>query len=96
MEKHTPDNLVVSAPLEELGKYVPVRALQELVNEASGEQEAPKHATKEVLLDEVRKLVESRGLAVDQINNVIQDYKFAGRVSISWGIPFKWITLSKK
>lgn len=62
---------MVSTPLEELGKYVPVRALQELVNEAGGEQEAPKHVTKEVLLDEVRELVESKNIAVEQINKVV-------------------------
>jgi hypothetical protein len=38
-------------PIKDLNKYVPIKALQELVDEAVGKQESSKHATKEVLLD---------------------------------------------
>ena len=56
MEERTADNLVLLTPIEELRKHVPVKALQELVDEAGGDQETSKHATKEVLLDEVSRV----------------------------------------
>lgn len=96
MEEHTPDNLTVLNPIEELNKHVPMKALQELLDEASGEQEIAKHGTKESLLGEVRDLVETQSLSLNQINKLVQDYKFAGRVSVCWGIPLHRTTLSKK
>jgi hypothetical protein len=95
MEERTPDNLMLLTPIEELNKHVPMKALQELVDEAAGEQESSKYATKEVLLDEVRELLEKKTLSIEQINKLVQDYKFAGRVSVCWGIPLERTALSR-
>lgn len=95
MEERTPTNLVLLTPIEELNKHVPMKALQELLDGAAGEQESLKHATKEVLLDEVRELVEKKTLSIEQINKLVQDYKFAGRVSVCWGIPLERTALSR-
>ncbi|GAB4383837.1 MAG: hypothetical protein Kow00121_46430 [Elainellaceae cyanobacterium] len=96
MEERVPDNLVVSTPIEELGKHVPVKALQELIDEAAGEQELPKHGTKEALLGEVRELIENNKLSIEKVNRLTQEYKFAGRVSVSWGIPLQWTIRPKE
>ena len=91
MIESTSDKLMVSTPIEELGKHVPIKALQKFVE---GEQEASKHTTKESLLDEVRELVENKKLSIEQVSKLTQDYKYAGRVSVCWGIPLKWTALS--
>ncbi len=91
MVESTPNKLMVSTPFEELGKYVPIKALQKFID---GEQEASKHTTKESLLDEIRDMVENKKLSIEQISQLTQNYKYAGRISVCWGIPLKWITLS--
>jgi hypothetical protein len=96
MEEHATDNLVILTPIEELNKHVPMKALQELLDKASGSPDAPKHATKEALLDEVQGLVETNTLSLTQINKLVQNYKFAGRVSVCWGIPLRRTILSKE
>ncbi|PSB14872.1 hypothetical protein C7B61_10730 [filamentous cyanobacterium CCP1] len=95
MEERTPNNLVLLTPIEELNKHVPMKALQELVDEAAGEQESSKYATKEALLDEVQALVEKKTISLGRINKLVQDYKFAGRVSVCWGIPLERTALLK-
>jgi hypothetical protein len=96
MEERVPKNVAVLTPIQELDKHVPMKALQELIDEASGDQEPPKHGTKESLLDEVRGLIETKNLSLTQVNKLVQDYKFAGRVSVCWGIPLQRVTLSKQ
>lgn len=96
MAEQAPDNLLISSPIEELGKHVPVKALEGLVDEVSDEQGVPKHGTKEALLDEVRELVTNKKLSIEQVSKLTQEYKFAGRVSISWGIPLQWVICSKE
>ncbi len=96
MEERNSTNLVLLTPIEELDKHVPMKALQELLDKAAGEQEFLKHSTKEVLLDEIRGLVEKKILSIKQINKLVQDYKFAGRVSVCWSIPLERTSLSKK
>jgi hypothetical protein len=96
MEERAPKNVVVLTPIQELDKHVPMKALQELIDEASGDQEPPKYGTKESLLDEVRGLIETKNLSLTQVNKLVQDYKFAGRVSVCWGIPLQRVILSKQ
>jgi DNA-directed RNA polymerase subunit M/transcription elongation factor TFIIS len=96
MEERASDNLAILTPIEELDKHVPMKALQELIDEVSGNQEHPKHATKDSLLDEVKGLIETKELSLEQVNKLVQNYKFAGRVSVCWGIPLHRVTLSKQ
>jgi len=95
MEKLTSNELVVLPCMEYLRKYVPVRAIQELVDEVIGEQENLKHTTKEVLLHEVLDLLRNNSLSIERVDKLIKDYKFAGRVSVCWGISLKRTFLSK-
>jgi hypothetical protein len=98
MAKQPTDNLIVSSSIEELGKHVPMKALQELVDSAKKleSQEASNHGiTKEGLLLEVRQLVESKKISTERVSTLTKNYKFAGRISVCWGIPLRWTSFKK-
>jgi hypothetical protein len=97
MDERASEKIAAVTPIKELGKHVPIKALQELLDEVAGDKENPKHGiTKELLLDEVKGLVETNSISLTKVNKLVQDYKFAGRVSVCWGIPFHRVTLSKQ
>jgi hypothetical protein len=81
-------------PIAELGQYANVQAIQELIAESGGKQPA-KSATKEELLKEVEQLLASQSLSGDRISAVVQEYKFAGKVSVCFGIPIEYKGFSK-
>jgi hypothetical protein len=93
MDEMTLPNIPISPPIEGLN-HVPMKALRELVDDAGGEQ--LKNATREILLDEVKDLVGSNHLSDEKISKLVNAYKFAGRVSVCWGIPLERKTLSKE
>lgn len=83
-----------ASPIVELGQYANVQTIQELIAEAGGKQPA-KHATKEELLKEVEKLVANRSLSGDRVSSIVREYKFAGSVSVCWGLPLKYVGFTK-
>jgi hypothetical protein len=83
-----------ASPIAELGQYANVQAIQELIAEAGGKQPA-KHTTKEELLKEVEQLVANRSLSRDRVSSIVREYKFAGSVSVCWGIPLKYVGFTK-
>ena len=89
MTKLATINIENETPIAELGQYANVQAIQDLIAEASGKQPA-KHLTKEVLLEQVKLLVESSNLSEERVNTVIREYKFAGSVSVCWGMPLEY------
>jgi hypothetical protein len=96
MSNPTHDNLLLPISVDELGRHVPVKILQDLVDEASKNQEISKNATKEALINGVCDLVKKNIISSDKINKIVQEYRFAGRVSVCWGNPLERLTLSKQ
>lgn len=95
MDKPTTDNLIVETSIAELGASVPMKVLHELIEDAVGKQDAQKPTDKKALLNNIKELVHKDIISVKTVLQLIQDYKYAGRVSICWGIPFQWTSLSK-
>ncbi len=87
-------NIKYASPIAELGQYANVQAIQELIAEAGGKQPA-KHTTKEELLKEVEQLVANQSLSGDRVSSIVREYKFAGNVSVCWGIPLKYVGFTK-
>jgi len=80
--------------ITELGLYVNVQALQQLIAEASNSQ-LSKHSTKDELLQKVKQLVDEQALSDDRINAVIREHKYAGKVSVCLGIPLEYTSFTK-
>lgn len=95
MKEQSSNNLGFFPLLQELDKYVPVKALQELLGDADGGQDLPKHTTKDALINEVQILLDQNAIDINSIIKLIQSYKFAGRVSVCWGIPLERRILSR-
>jgi DNA-directed RNA polymerase subunit M/transcription elongation factor TFIIS len=87
-------NIEDASLITELRQYANAQAIQELISEVSGQQ-PPKHATIDELLQQVEHLVASQSLSSDRVSSIVREYKFAGNVSVCWGIPLKYIGFSK-
>lgn len=96
MNEYVNNELLVTTPLEELDKHVPTKAIQELIEKHSEGESNVKYLNKQQLLKQIKILIAHDNLSIEQVNQLIQDYKFAGRVSVSWGIPVPWTSLTQK